>query len=84
LRSPVISMAEIEEPVIGSGIGSPIAPGPSWLRMPLAPPLGAINIWVIEDGDAWTVVDTGLRNPGTLEGWQRAAPARSRIVPSDG
>lgn len=30
--------------------------------MPLPPGLDHINLWLIEDGDGWTVVDTGLKS----------------------
>ena len=37
-----------------------VLPGIHWLRMPLPIALNAINLWIIEDGDGWTIVDTGL------------------------
>jgi glyoxylase-like metal-dependent hydrolase (beta-lactamase superfamily II) len=37
-----------------------VAPGVSWLRMPLPFALDHINLWLIEDGAAWTAVDTGI------------------------
>jgi glyoxylase-like metal-dependent hydrolase (beta-lactamase superfamily II) len=38
-----------------------VAPGIRWVRMPL-PLVGLshINLWLIEDGDGWAMVDTGL------------------------
>ena len=43
----------------------PVAPGVMWLRSPLPFKLDHINLWLLEDGDGWTVVDTGifLMNP---------------------
>lgn len=78
---------DIPEPEIGSGEASPVAPGLHWLRMPLGGRLASINIWALEDGGAWTVVDTGIRNPGTLHAWRSAEtgvldnrPVRRAIV----
>ena len=44
-----------------------IAPGIHWIRMRLPMQLNHINLWVLEDGDGWTVVDTGIRNEDTGE-----------------
>ncbi|MCW9032758.1 MAG: MBL fold metallo-hydrolase [Rhodospirillales bacterium] len=47
-----------------------VAPGVLWLRMPL-PMVGLnhINLWLVRDGDGWTMVDTGVNVPETLEIW---------------
>ena len=37
-----------------------IAPGVHWLRMYLPFSLSHINLWLLEDGDGWTIVDTGV------------------------
>jgi glyoxylase-like metal-dependent hydrolase (beta-lactamase superfamily II) len=37
-----------------------ILPGLKWLRMPLPMVLEHINLWILEDGDGWTLVDTGM------------------------
>jgi glyoxylase-like metal-dependent hydrolase (beta-lactamase superfamily II) len=37
-----------------------VAEGIHWLRMPLPFALSHINLWLLEDGDAWTIVDTGV------------------------
>ena len=36
-----------------------VAPGLHWLRMPLPFALDHINLWLLDEGDAWTLVDTG-------------------------
>ena len=40
-----------------------VAPGVKWLRMPLPFALNHINLWVLDDGDGWTLVDTGIDTP---------------------
>ena len=37
-----------------------VAPGIYWLRMPLPFQLNHINLWLLEDGPGWTIVDTGV------------------------
>jgi len=48
-----------------------VAPGVHWLRMPLPFQLAHINLWALEDGAGWTVVDTGIRDKPTKEAWER-------------
>ena len=47
-----------------------VAPGVRWVRMPLPFSLKWINLWLIEDGDGWTVVDTGIPNSETKSHWR--------------
>jgi glyoxylase-like metal-dependent hydrolase (beta-lactamase superfamily II) len=48
-----------------------IAPGVRWLRMPLPFALDHINLWLLEDGAGWTIVDTGYAMDQTKELWER-------------
>jgi glyoxylase-like metal-dependent hydrolase (beta-lactamase superfamily II) len=57
---------DIPEP----GITLEIAPGVRWVRMPLPFSLKWINLWLLEDGDGWTVVDTGIPNSETKAHWR--------------
>jgi glyoxylase-like metal-dependent hydrolase (beta-lactamase superfamily II) len=54
----------------GPGTTREVAPGIRWLRMPLPFQLDHINLWLLEDGDGWTVVDTGVALPPTREAWE--------------
>ncbi|HVY87303.1 MAG TPA: MBL fold metallo-hydrolase [Hyphomonadaceae bacterium] len=47
-----------------------VAPGVNWVRMPLPFSLKWINLWLLEDGDGWTVVDTGIPNSETKAHWR--------------
>lgn len=49
-----------------------VAPGVLWLRMPLPLSLNHINVWALEDGDTWTIVDTGMQTAETAAAWQTA------------
>lgn len=47
-----------------------VAPGVHWVRMPLPFALDHINLWLLEDGDEWVLVDTGLGNDATRAHWE--------------
>jgi len=44
-----------------------IADGVIWVRLPLPFDLDHINVYLLKDGDGWTMVDTGLGDPRTQE-----------------
>jgi glyoxylase-like metal-dependent hydrolase (beta-lactamase superfamily II) len=46
-----------------------IAPGILWARIPLPFRLNHINVYLIEDGDGWAVLDTGIGNDATRAVW---------------
>ena len=48
-----------------------VMPGLKWLRMPLPMVLEHINLWILEDGDAWTLVDTGMFIDRSCEIWEQ-------------
>ncbi|MGE5386193.1 MAG: MBL fold metallo-hydrolase [Betaproteobacteria bacterium] len=48
-----------------------VAPGVYWLRMSLPFQLDHINLWLIEDGEGWCVVDTGFANDATRAAWEQ-------------
>src|SRR5579864_349339 len=55
------------------GAALPVAPGVLWLRMPLPmPALNHINVWALEDGAGWTLVDTGMHTSEAMAGWEGA------------
>lgn len=48
-----------------------IADGVYWVRFPMPMSLDHINIWLLEDGEGWTVVDTCLALPDAREIWEQ-------------
>ena len=48
-----------------------VAEGLKWLRMPLPMALDHINLYLIDAGDGWVIVDTGLRSDETRALWER-------------
>ena len=59
-----------------------VAPGVHWLSMPLPFQLDHINLWLLEEDDGVTVVDTGIGNEATRELWTRVLAGRKvkRVV----
>ena len=53
------------------GQAEQIAEGVYWLRFPMPISLNHINIWLLEDGDGWTVVDTCLNLASAREIWEQ-------------
>ncbi len=58
-----------DKPEIGNTFE--LAAGLHWLRMPLPFSLAHINLWLLRDGDGWTIVDTGLGNEESRSIWER-------------
>jgi glyoxylase-like metal-dependent hydrolase (beta-lactamase superfamily II) len=48
-----------------------VAPGIKWLRTPLPFRLNHINLWLLEDGPGWTIVDTGAGLEDTRALWEQ-------------
>jgi glyoxylase-like metal-dependent hydrolase (beta-lactamase superfamily II) len=58
-------LADVPEP----GTAVTLAPGMLWLRLPVPGSLRHINVWLLDDGDGWTLVDTGMNTPESRELW---------------
>lgn len=54
------------------GESMPVVPGIVWLRSPLPFKLNHINLWLLEDGDGWTVADTGVFFDEAKAAWHKA------------
>ena len=48
-----------------------VAPGVKWVRMPLPMALNHINLYLLDSGDGWWIVDSGLGDETTREQWER-------------
>lgn len=57
-----------EGPAHGTGIE--VAEGVLWFRLPLPMRLDHVNIYVLDDGDSWTVIDTGFDTKKTRAIWR--------------
>ena len=47
-----------------------VGPGIFWVRMPLPISLNHINLWMLEEQDGWTLVDTGMATEDTKALWE--------------
>jgi glyoxylase-like metal-dependent hydrolase (beta-lactamase superfamily II) len=57
-------------PAPESGQSLQVASGVHWVRLPLPFAPGHVNTWVLDDGDGWTIVDTGLETEEAVLAWQ--------------
>ena len=55
----------------GPGETIEVAPGLLWARMPLPFRLDHVNIYAIEDGDGWAIVDAGIGDTATKAAWEK-------------
>ncbi|HSF64662.1 MAG TPA: MBL fold metallo-hydrolase [Paracoccaceae bacterium] len=47
-----------------------VAPGVLWARLPLPMALDHVNVYALDDGDGWTIVDTGMDSRRTRAAWE--------------
>jgi glyoxylase-like metal-dependent hydrolase (beta-lactamase superfamily II) len=53
-----------------------VAPGVFWARVALPFRLNHVNVYLIDDGGAWNIVDTGIANAQAEETWDRLLAGR--------
>lgn len=58
-----------EPPAFGTTME--VASGVFWLQMPLPMSLKYINLYLLDAGDSWVIVDTGIRGEETRGLWQQ-------------
>lgn len=65
-----------------TGTATEIAQGVLWIRLPLPMVLDHVNVYALDDGDGWTLVDTGLfsRRSRALWGDLLAGPLAGKPV----
>lgn len=59
-----------------------VAQGVMWLRLPLPMALDHVNVYALDDGDGWTLVDTGMASKRGVAIWESllAGPLCGRDV----
>lgn len=65
---PPIRLLHAEPPAHGQAIE--VAPGLFWTRVPLPFRLNHVNVWLLDEGDGWTVIDTGVDTEQCRAVWQ--------------
>jgi glyoxylase-like metal-dependent hydrolase (beta-lactamase superfamily II) len=53
----------------GPGEAIEVAEGILWLRLPLPMKLDHVNVYALDEGDGWTIVDTGMDRASSRETW---------------
>ncbi len=66
----------------GWGEAVEVADGVLWMRLPLPMALDHVNVYALDDGDGWTVVDTGFDSRKSRGVWDSllGGPLRGRPV----
>ncbi|MGL4321432.1 MAG: MBL fold metallo-hydrolase, partial [Paracoccaceae bacterium] len=54
----------------GRGDALQVADGVLWMRLPLPMALDHVNVYALDDGDGWTLFDTGLHSRPTGQIWE--------------
>ncbi|WP_151719093.1 MBL fold metallo-hydrolase [Gemmobacter serpentinus] len=64
------------------GAAIEVAPGVLWMRLPLPMALDHVNTYALDDGDGWTIIDTGFDSRRSRAEWQAllAGPLTGRPV----
>ena len=59
-----------------------IADGLFWARLPLPFRLNHVNVWLLEEADGWSVIDTGCATPAIRACWEKLldGPMRGEAV----
>ena len=59
-----------------------IAEGVLWLRLPLPMALDHVNVYALDDGDSWSIVDTGIHSRRSVALWENllAGPLAGKPV----
>jgi glyoxylase-like metal-dependent hydrolase (beta-lactamase superfamily II) len=63
----ILQFPHARPPISGSLVE--IAPGVQWFRLPLPYRLDHVNVYLIEQNDGWTVLDTGLGTDACRAAW---------------
>jgi glyoxylase-like metal-dependent hydrolase (beta-lactamase superfamily II) len=69
VRGLVYPYGSKADPVPGEPIE--VAAGVFWVRFAMPGSLSHINLWLLEDGDGWTIIDTCMNIPSAREQWQQ-------------
>ncbi len=79
MTAPIRTPFEIPPP---EGAAVPLAEGVLWLRLPLPMQLDHVNVFALDDGDGWTLVDTGFDSRRGRAIWQglMAGPLQGRPI----
>ena len=82
MNRPAGALRFIEGQPPAPGTAQEIAPGVLWMRLPLPMKLDHVNVYALDDGDGWTIVDTGFDTARSRDIWAQllAGPLAGRPV----
>lgn len=89
MSTPAPTHAETLEPIShpwetppAEGAATEVAEGILWMRLPLPMALDHVNVYAFDDGQGWTLVDTGFHTRRGQDLWRRllAGPLAGRPV----
>ena len=65
-----------------TGEATRIAPGILWMRLPLPMALDHVNVYALDEGDGWTILDTGFDSRKSRAVWEAlfTGPLAGRLV----
>ncbi|MFN4100292.1 MAG: MBL fold metallo-hydrolase [Pararhodobacter sp.] len=80
LADPGIRFPFETPPAPGKAID--VAPGVLWMRLPLPMALDHVNVYALDDGEGWTLIDTGFSGDKAKAAWAElmAGPLGGRPV----
>ena len=70
------------EDIPGEGEAIEVADGILWMRLPLPMALDHVNVFALDDGDGWSVIDTGFDTRRSRAIWETllSGPLRGKPV----
>lgn len=73
-RIMVPAMESNVDYILAERVPDPLAPieiaeGILWIRLPMPMALDHINLYLLDDGDGWVLIDTGLGDPVSIATW---------------
>lgn len=79
---PEVTMRHPWEVPPAPGEAIEVAEGVLWMRLPLPMKLDHVNVYALDDGDSWTVIDTGFSSKKTRAIWEQlmAGPLAGKPV----
>ena len=71
----VAAMESKVDYILGERVPEPGTPieiteGILWIRLPMPMALDHINLYLLDDGDSWVLIDTGLGDPVSMGTWE--------------
>ena len=64
----VVRQIEQQPPALGEVLE--VAPNIFWLRIPLPMKLDHINLYLLDEGDSWALIDTGMNTQDARDTWE--------------